>query len=231
MSAPVVAFDVDHTLLIDNKLERIAFLHLLEHVVRDGGHALGSLADETARIDALLAEQRGGAFGIDEAVEQFVRARGIDDASGYPERYRALALGLVEPLIVPALDAVSTLKELARRGYRLAILTNGWNPLQARKAERLGFSGPVLVSADLGMQKPDPRAYAALTASLGVPPSDVWYVGDDPRIDVAGASNAGLRPIWVDAEGVSYPPELPPPPVRVGALADLLTMLPDLVHV
>jgi len=35
-----VAFDVDHTLAIDNKLERVAFLRLLARVVDEGGAPL-----------------------------------------------------------------------------------------------------------------------------------------------------------------------------------------------
>lgn len=221
----VVAFDVDHTLLIDNKLERVAFLHLLEEVVRSGGRALGSLADETQRIDALLAAARAGMGSIDGAVTQFVTERGIANAAPYLRRYVDLVLDMVDRFVVVDPAAGPTLRALADRGYRLAILTNGWNPLQARKAACLGFEGPVLVSADLGVSKPDPRAFAALTASLGVQPADVWYVGDDPRTDVAGATGAGMHAVWIDAEHVPFPADLPAS-TRIGSLAELLALLP-----
>ena len=55
-----IGFDIDHTIAIDNKLERVAFLRLLEIVIDDGGYALGSLDDETRRIDELLVAQRSG---------------------------------------------------------------------------------------------------------------------------------------------------------------------------
>ena len=226
-----VAFDIDHTLLIDNKLERVAFLHLLEHVIDDGGRALGSLAAETANIDALLALQRSGAFSIEAAVQRFVMERGVTNADSYPALYRSLVLGMVDHFVTPAPDARATLGALQSRGYAVAILSNGWSPLQQRKADCLGFKGPVLASADLGFQKPDPRAFAALTARLGVDAPDVWYVGDDPRVDVAGAAGAGLHAVWIDAEGVKFPPELPPPPTVIGALAELLALLPAAVHV
>ncbi|MEO6836662.1 MAG: hypothetical protein ABI231_12265, partial [Candidatus Tumulicola sp.] len=69
-----VGFDIDHTIAIDNKLERVAFLRLLELVAADGGHLLGSLADEIERIDALLVQQRGGNFSIDDALRRIRRA-------------------------------------------------------------------------------------------------------------------------------------------------------------
>ncbi|HKU81411.1 MAG TPA: hypothetical protein VJP76_04500, partial [Candidatus Tumulicola sp.] len=62
MSAAAIAvgFDIDHTIAIDNKLERVALLRLLEGIVDAGGHPLGSLEDEIERIDDLLARQRRG---------------------------------------------------------------------------------------------------------------------------------------------------------------------------
>jgi len=49
-----VGFDFDHTLGIDNKLERVAFLQLLAPIRDDGGAPLGSLFQESAAIDKLL---------------------------------------------------------------------------------------------------------------------------------------------------------------------------------
>lgn len=221
-----VAFDIDHTLLIDNKLERVAFLQLLEYLVDNGGTALGSLAAESANIDTLLESQRSGAFPIDEAVRRFVSARGAEQAEDYPPHYRSIVLGMVDHFVTPAFDAISTLRQLKARGFGLAILSNGWSPLQQRKADTLGFDGPVLTSADLGYQKPDPRAFGAATARLGVESSDVWYVGDDPYIDVAGAAGAGLHAVWIDAEERAFPPELPPAHTTIGALSELLELLP-----
>lgn len=225
-----VGFDIDHTLCIDNKLERVAFLHLLELVLAAGGRPMGSLAEESQHIDELLMLQRGGAFSIDDAVRRFVLERGVAPKDAYVERYRELALEMVDAFVVPAPDAIATLEALQERGYRIAILSNGWSPLQARKARRAGFSGTVLASGDLGVQKPDPRAFEALAKALDLHPSAVYYVGDDPRVDVAGALHAGLHAIWLDAEGVSFPDDIPPAPNVIGSLTDLALLLPDPVH-
>ncbi len=221
-----IVFDIDHTLVVDNKLERVAFLHLLEDVIEDGGRALGSLAEESDAIDALLVQQRSGACSIEEAVRTFVTARGVEGRQHYVERFRAKALRMVEDFVIPAPDAKRTLVELENRGYAVAVLTNGWNPLQRRKAGRAGFTGAVLASADLGVQKPDSRAFTAAAAVLGLPPADLWYVGDDPGSDIVGALGAGLRAVWIDGERTPYPRGLPPPTARIAALADLLALLP-----
>ena len=227
MKRVAVAFDVDHTLAIDNKLERVAFLRLLARVVDEGGAPLGTLADETVHVDALLARQRAGACSIDEAVRAFVSERGAPADETYVRLYRAMALEMVEQFVVPLPYAPQTIEALRERGCLTGGLTNGGNPLQERKARRAGFPGPVLASADLGVQKPDGRAFEALAAVLGVPAESVWYVGDDPRIDVAGSRAAGMHAVWLAAEGTPYPAGLDPPEYVAGSLPEILAFLPE----
>ena len=71
MHFSALGFDIDHTLGIDNKLERVAFLRLLDAMCNDGAKSLGTLAQESARIDELLERQRSGVCSIDQAVERF----------------------------------------------------------------------------------------------------------------------------------------------------------------
>ncbi len=221
-----VGFDLDHTLAIDNKLERVAFLRLLEEVIERGGHPLGSIFEESDRIDALLAEQRSGAFPIDAAVGRFVTERGLEAGERWAERYRTMALEMVDQFVVPLPGVKRTLAALEARGIPVAVLSNGWNPLQIRKARRAGFHGPVLASADIGQQKPGARAFEALLRTLGTRPQNTWYVGDDPRGDVGGARTTGLHAVWLDDEQRAYPPELLPPPATIHSLEELLGVLP-----
>ena len=57
--------------------------------------------------------------------------------------------------------------------------------------------GPLLDAASLGARKPDPAAYAAATARLGVPPSAVVFA-DDLEDNVRGAEAAGLSAVHFD---------------------------------
>jgi len=226
-SAPyAVGFDIDHTLALDNKLERVAFLHLLEQLIAAGGRPRGSLHEEIELIDALLAMQRSGAFTIEEAVGKFVSERGVEPCDEYVEGFKRMALEMAPSFIVPAPDAKATLDELERRGVPRAILSNGWNPLQILKARRAGFNGNVIASADIGVQKPNPKAFEALVSALGVPPERCYYIGDDPAGDVAGAMAAGLQAVWIDNEGKSYPSGLPKAPHIVSSLSEFLSILP-----
>ena len=221
-----VGFDLDHTLAIDNKLERVAFLRLLEIVLADGGRALGTLDDESAHIDDLLAQQRSGAFSIEEAVARFVRERGVEPRESYAERFRIMAMEMVDQFVIPLPGVRATLKALDERGIAVAVLSNGWNPLQIRKAQRAGFEGAVLASADIGQQKPGARAFEVLLSALGTRPQNTWFVGDDPHSDVDGSRSAGFHAVWFDWEKKTYPPELLAPPYTIHSLDELLEVLP-----
>lgn len=220
-----VGFDFDHTLGFDNKLERLAWLRLIDAVVEDGGTA--PRGDAVTMIDAVLAHQRSGAQSIDDAVSAFVApllAVGQDPRL-YPALYRDLVLQMADDLVKPAPGAVELLRGLTAARIPVAILTNGWSPLQQRKAQLIHFEGPVLVSDQIGKQKPDPVAFAALSACFGLPPAQIWYVGDNASVDVAGAQAAGMRAIWVDEGVAAYPASLPPPAHRVRALSELVPLL------
>jgi HAD superfamily hydrolase (TIGR01509 family) len=225
-----IGFDLDHTLAIDNRLERVAFLHLLEVVLADGGRPLGGFADEIDDIDELLQQQRQGEFSIDDAVRRFVVARGLEPSKRYEEWFRRAAVEMVEEFVVPLPGVRRMLDGLRERAVSVAILSNGWNPLQLRKAQQAAFEGPVLVSSEIGEQKPAPGAFERLLQTLGTDAAATWYVGDDPRSDVAGAQAAGMRAVWFNWERKVYPPESPPPDYTIGDLSELFELLPTAVR-
>lgn len=212
-----VGFDFDHTLGIDNKLERVAFLRLL--VPR------APLVEEIEHIDALLVQQRAGAFTIEQAVTRFVTERGVADAAPYVVRYKQMCGDMVETFVIPEPGVRELCEGLRDRAIPYAILTNGWSPLQKRKAEWVGFDGPVIASADIGAQKPAAQAFAALASTLGVPAAEIAFVGDTPETDIAGSQRAGMSGVWYDAQRLAYPPGLPAPSAVIRTLAELLDLV------
>ncbi len=93
-------------------------------------------------------------------------------------------------------EVLSTLEALAKR-TTLALLSN--YPCSASIHESLRSLGltscfrQVLVSEDLGVVKPHPRAFSALVDALVVRPEEVLFVGDNWVADVQGALRAGLQ--------------------------------------
>ncbi|HVN68527.1 MAG TPA: HAD family hydrolase [Candidatus Binatia bacterium] len=225
-----VGFDLDHTLAIDNRLERVAFLRLLEAVLGEGGRTQGTLADEIGSIDALLARQRSGAFPVDEAVRRFVAEHGVEPTERHVTGFRHAAVDMVDEFVVALPGVKATLDALRERGIVVAVLSNGWNPLQLRKAEQAGFRGPVLVSSEIGEPKPARRAFEALLRALGTEPEQSIYVGDDPHGDVAGAHEAGMQTVWLNWEHKEYPAGVAAPGHTIHNVNDLIELLPEVAR-
>lgn len=215
-------FDFDHTLGVDNGLERTA---LVEYAAELGCPLdVDARPEWVPRLDALLTEFRNAQIGLPEMLARFAAAIGAPPERLHGERWQAICIALVDRLVRPVDGAEALLGSLIGRGVAVAILTNGWSPLQQRKIARAlpAFGAlPVLVSDAIGVAKPAPAAFAALLDVLRVPPSALWYVGDNPRTDIAGALAAGVRAVWFDWEGHPYPHDVPAPTLRIAALREL----------
>ena len=120
---PAIGFDLDHTLAIDNRLERVGFLRLLERLLERGGHTTGTLADEIEGIDGLLSRQRGGEFSIDEAVRRYAAGHGVDADDSLALWFRAACCEMVDELVAPLPGVKPTLIAMRERGMPMAILT------------------------------------------------------------------------------------------------------------
>lgn len=95
--------------------------------------------------------------------------------------------------------AAETLSALLARGYRVAVISNADGRVRglledAGLGTHLEF---VLDSAEMGVEKPDPRIFHAATTRLALAPSACAYVGDIYEIDVVGAAGAGLVPVLI----------------------------------
>jgi len=74
----------------------------------------------------------------------------------------------------------------------------------------------ILDSAEVGVEKPDPRIFEAAASRLGLPASECAYIGDIYEIDILGARGAGLYPILIGDCPADEPVE------RIRALEELL---------
>jgi len=221
-----VGFDFDHTLGIDNKLERTIALELLREVAAERGVPL----DEATALEAVehtLMLYRSGKVTFEVAwggVATLLLGPNVDTVTfvgEFSERCVEAAPRFVEPLP----HAKEMLEALAAAHIPIALLTNGWSPLQEMKAQLIGFSGPVFVSERIGARKPSMESFAYLRRHFEEPPAKIWYVGDDPYADVAGALGAGMVAVWFDWEGHTYPSELPPPTHVIRGLDELVPLV------
>ena len=77
------------------------------------------------------------------------------------------------------------------------------------------------MSDAIGAYKPSPDAFQRLGDALRCDAAALWYVGDNPAIDIGGAKACGLHAIWLDVDNATYPTDIAPPDARVKALADV----------
>jgi putative hydrolase of the HAD superfamily len=119
-------------------------------------------------------------------------------------------------------DAVELLRDLSRAGVRTALLTNGPSAMQRRKIEVLGLEpqlDAIGISGELGVAKPDPRAFAATLELIDCAPEETVMVGDHLDWDVRGALAAGMRgAVWVAGDDEREPP---PGALRVTRLGEV----------
>jgi HAD superfamily hydrolase (TIGR01662 family) len=103
------------------------------------------------------------------------------------------------------------LQALADTGVRLGIVSNADGLIGARLAEmEILQVGPgagvpvdcIIDSGAVGVMKPDARIFHMALEAMAIEPSEAWYVGDMPAIDVTGARRAGLRPFVMDPLGL-----------------------------
>lgn len=106
-------------------------------------------------------------------------------------------------IVVPQ-DAVPTLRAL-RATHALALVTNFDHPafvrtLLARLALADWFDA-IAISAELRIDKPDPRIFGHVLSALGVAASEALMVGDSVSADIAGAEAAGCEAVLIDRLG------------------------------
>jgi len=147
---------------------------------------------EPARIEGpyleLMAAFETGAFDLSEFHRRFVEATGVTlDAATFTDTF----LGAVRErkAMFAVLGAIPA-------GYTVGMLSNNVPELcdRVRGDPRMQRIERFVFSNEIGVRKPDPAAFAALTVALGVPPEATVFV-DDAERNVRAARELGFEAI------------------------------------
>lgn len=183
---PLLMIDLDNTLVDRDAAFREAASAFL------AGHALPE-----ADLDRLVALDASGCTPRREV------ARAM--AERYGETVPECA---VRDLLDHGVAGHVTLPETTRRaldeaaadGWTCVIVTNGRVAQQETKIRNTGLDRLVhgwVVSEAVGHKKPAPEIFHAAAATAGVSLHGAWMIGDSPHADVQGATNVGVRSVWV----------------------------------
>ena len=97
-------------------------------------------------------------------------------------------------------ETLEVLQTLKKQNYKLGLLSNGDSFSQHNKIRKVGIEDlfdEVIVSGDLGIDKPDRKIFDIMTERLGVKNEECMMVGDVFSSDILGARNAGILPVWI----------------------------------
>jgi len=128
---------------------------------------------------------------------------GIRVDSDWLEGLEKLYWGTVkrETKLFPETEEVLT--ELSSR-YQLGVITNTQgqrNSQNHRMREVPGlekFFEVIIVAGEFGIPpKPHPAPFIKCLEMLNIPSSEAVFVGDDWEIDICGARDVGIQPIWI----------------------------------
>ncbi|MBC7274960.1 MAG: HAD family hydrolase [Nocardioides sp.] len=117
----------------------------------------------------------------------------------YSELVNDLRQGMADHLEVDP-QVPAALKAARTGGWTVAVVTNGDVEQQERKLRLTKLDEEVdtwVISAAVGVKKPDPEIFRHAARSAGTELDGAWMIGDSAHADIAGAYNLSLRSVWV----------------------------------
>ena len=132
-----------------------------------------------------------------------------------------------QPTLVPVHAGVlDGLDRLRAGGWRLGIVTNGYESVQTRTLTSTGLADRVdgwAISGAEDIWKPDVRLFEIAAERAGTA-LDGWMVGDSAWGDMVGGRAAGLTTAWVHHDR-PWPADLDQPDHVVAAAADAIVLM------
>jgi putative hydrolase of the HAD superfamily len=113
------------------------------------------------------------------------------------------------------------LNYLTDKGYRLHLITNGFEKVQQSKLDNSGLTGyfrEVITSEGSNSLKPHKAIFEYAFQRAGAVPAESIMIGDSIEADIQGAINAGIDQVYVNHLGVA--PKIKPT-YTVGSLKEL----------
>jgi putative hydrolase of the HAD superfamily len=217
-----VVLDLDDTLFAERDF------------VLGGFRAAGAWLEAERGIGGLAAEatrwfeegERGKIF--DCALASLGLAADATLVAGLVRAYREH-----RPALALCPDAAEFLAWAAPR-FRLALVTDGWRDVQARKIAALGLEARIgcrVLTDALGREawKPSPAGFERVAAELPGRADGFVYVGDNPRKDFLAPRALGWRTVRIRRAGGEHAGRAAAPAEAAEREIPLLTALRDLL--
>lgn len=124
--------------------------------------------------------------------------------------------------------AETLLKKLRRMGKGVYLLSNAqrlFTELELRSLGIYELFDDVMISSDIGFQKPSPIFYGAMLEKHGLDPKTAVMVGNDWQADAWGAHHCGLSSMYVHTvQSPEITGELPQGCICLKTISEVLTI-------
>jgi len=87
----------------------------------------------------------------------------------------------------------------------IGLITNGASRIQREKLQRTGLAAYfqcIVISAEVEMEKPDPRIFRLAAEQIGRPIDQCHYIGDNVALDFEGSRAAGMQSTLISRYGM-----------------------------
>ncbi len=192
-----IIFDFDNTLIDRQK----AFKEMLKVKIpatlpSSKAHLANQAIEDIMKWDNYGSVERTVAF------KKYTDTYGLDESVGAE---LAASWSKESGVQVFLFDDVLEVLDYLKDKYRLALLTNGNATSQRRKLNAsniLSYFEYTVVSGEIGISKPDPKAFMYVADKLGLSVDECLYIGDNYQIDIEGADSAHMPSIFVNRRGI-----------------------------
>lgn len=99
--------------------------------------------------------------------------------------------------------ALEAVRQLAEKGYKLGLVSNGKSPFQENNFSALGIDdlfNTVIISEAVGYRKPEPAIFEMACKELAVKPEYCVFVGDNPVADIQGGNALGMYTAFIPSD-------------------------------
>ncbi len=226
-SYDVILFDADDTLLDFAKSEAVS----LEVTLTEFGYTepFESYHDRFKEINrGVWREYEHGLLSSDEIrVKRFDLLMNEFGRKATPDEISEFYVGRLQSAGFMMPGARDLLTDLYGT-IPLGLVTNGIGVVQRSRLAKTGltdFFDAIVISEEVGIQKPDPQVFRLALETLGAASDDrVIMIGDGLASDIKGAIAAGIDSCWVNVRG-SKPSEDIHPTFEVDRLPDVRSIL------
>lgn len=233
LGSTLIHFNGDWPTVLDSGLDALTVS------LREQGLAMDTDAFREAFREETEGSQRGRALDYVERTSAAV-LRLVLGRFGYPdvedavvERAIAALFAVSEAHWQPMPGLSQTLTRLRDAGLRLGMISNASDAANVQrlidKAQIQSWFDPIVISAAVGIRKPDPRLFERVLKVWELPADDVVMIGDTLGEDIRGAQSAGIFAIWITADANTPANQAHAGAIRPDASVAALEEVPDLI--